>query len=129
MKMKVLLPILVLLVSTFATIEGQNKIEVTSLQANQLLQKDKKIIVIDARTSDEFNEGHIKGAKNIDIRQADAFNQIDKLNKDAKYLVYCRTNHRSGIAVQHMMQNGFKVVYQIMDGFPGWAANNLPFVK
>lgn len=129
MKMKVFLPILVLLVSTFATIEGQSKIELNSKDVSTLLQKDKKLMVLDVRTADEFNDGHIKGAINIDIRQPDALNRIDKLNRSAKYIVYCRTNHRSGIAVEHMMQSGFKTIYQMMDGFPGWAANNLPFVK
>ena len=129
MKIKVFLPILVLLVSVFATIEAQSKIELNSKEVSTLLQKDKKLIVLDVRTADEFNEGHIKSAINIDIRQPDALNRIDKLNRSAKYIVYCRTNHRSGIAVEHMMQSGFKTIYQMMDGFPGWTANNLPFVK
>jgi rhodanese-related sulfurtransferase len=94
-----------------------------------MLQKGSKLIVLDVRSPEEYTDGHIKGAINIDIRQDDAFGKIDKLNRNAKYIVYCRTNHRSGIAVDHMMKSGFKNVYQMMDGFPGWAANKLPVQK
>ena len=129
MKTKILIPVLLLFLSTFAALEAQTKKEVNSKQANTMLQKDSKLFVLDVRTPEEFKEGHIKGAINIDIRQEDAFRKIDKLNKNAKYLVYCRTNHRSGLAVDHMMQNGFRNVTQMMDGFPGWIANKLTVQK
>lgn len=129
MKIKILFPVLVLLFSSFVSLQAQNKIEVNSKQVNTILQKDKKFVVLDVRTADEFNGGHIQGAINIDILQPNAFSKIDKLNHITKYIVYCRTNHRSGMAVEHMMQSGFKTIYQMMDGFPGWAANNLAIQK
>jgi phage shock protein E len=129
MKTKLLLPVLALLFCSFATITAQTKVEVNSKQVNSMLQKDKKWIVLDVRSAEEFNSGHIKGALNIDIRQPDAFSKIDKLNKNAKYIVHCRTNHRSGMAVEHMMQSGFKNIYQMMDGWSGWLTNNLPVQK
>ena len=129
MKTKLLLPVLALLFCSFATITAQTKVGVNSKQVNSMLQKDKKWIVLDVRSAEEFNSGHIKGALNIDIRQPDAFSKIDKLNKNAKYIVHCRTNHRSGMAVEHMMQSGFKNIYQMMDGWSGWLTNNLPVQK
>jgi phage shock protein E len=129
MKTKLLLPVLALLFCSFTTITAQTKVEVNSKQVNSMLQKDKKWIVLDVRSAEEFNSGHIKGALNIDIRQPDAFSKIDKLNKNAKYIVHCRTNHRSGMAVEHMMQSGFKNIYQMMDGWSGWLTNNLPVQK
>jgi len=50
-----------------------------------MLQKDKKLVVLDVRTSDEFREGHIKGAINIDIKQPDALSKIDKLDHIRTY--------------------------------------------
>lgn len=129
MKFKILIPVLLLFMSTLSTIVAQTKTAVNSKQASVLLQKDSKLIVLDVRTPDEYNEGHIKGAINIDIRQDDAFVKIDKLNRNARYIVYCRTNHRSEVVVEHMMKSRFKNVYQMMDGFPGWAANKLPVQK
>jgi phage shock protein E len=128
MKIKLLLPTLVLLASCL-TLNAQHKTEVNSKAVSTLLQKDKTLKVLDVRTADEFNSGHIKGAINIDIRQSDAFSKIDKLNHNQKYIVHCRTNHRSGMAVEHMKQSGFKAIYQMMDGFSGWEANNLPIQR
>lgn len=128
MKIKFLLPTLILLLASFSGVSAQ-RTQLNSPQIKEILKKNKDIIVIDVRTSDEFKEGHIKGAQNIDIRLNDAFSKLDKLNHNAKYLVYCRTNHRSGMAVDYMMQKGFKTVYQMMDGFPGWAANNFAYEK
>lgn len=129
MKATFLLPLLVLLGASFATLEAQNKIEVNSKEVKEILKKEKNIIVIDVRTPDEFKEGHVKDAQNIDIREYDAYSKIDKLNHNASYIVYCRTNRRSGMAVAYMMQKGFKTVYQMMDGFMGWAANNYAIQK
>jgi rhodanese-related sulfurtransferase len=129
MKTKLLLSVLVLMFCSFTIITAQNKVSVSSKQVSSMLLKDKKIIVLDVRTAEEFSYGHIKGALNIDIRQPDAFSKIDKLNKNVKYIVHCRTNHRSGIAVNHMIQSGFKNIYQMMDGWSGWSMNNLPVQK
>ncbi len=129
MKTKLLLPVIALLFCSLTTITAQNKVSVSSKQVSSMLLKDKKIIVLDVRTAEEFSYGHIKGTLNIDIRQPDAFSKIDKLNKNAKYIVHCRTNHRSGIAVNHMIQSGFKNIYQMMDGWSGWSMNNLPVQK
>ena len=129
MKIKHLIPIVVLLFSSFIAMNAQNKVEVNSSGVNTMLQKDKKLVVLDVRTPEEFNAGHIKGAINIDIKQPDALSKIDKLDHNAKYIVHCRTNHRSKIAVDHMIQTGFKTIYQMTDGFNGWSSNRLPVEK
>jgi rhodanese-related sulfurtransferase len=94
-----------------------------------MVQKDKKLIIIDVRTVEEFNSGHIKGAINIDIRQPNALSKIDKLDHNAKYIVHCRTNRRSKNVVDYMVQQKFIAVYQMVDGMNGWVQNNLPLVK
>jgi rhodanese-related sulfurtransferase len=81
------------------------------------------------RTPQEFAAGHLKGAQNIDFYNDDFYTRIDKLDKKITYLIYCRTSNRSGNAVKYMNENGFKNLYQMTDGFSGWALNNLPFVK
>jgi rhodanese-related sulfurtransferase len=124
--------VLVTLIAVFSTItfaQGQQIKQITSKEAANMLKSDKNLVVLDVRTPEEFKDGHIKGAINIDIRQPDAFVKIDKLNRNSRYIVHCRTNHRSQVAVDHMMKNGFKTIIQIMDGFNGWSQNNLPIVK
>ena len=128
-RLKRIIPILILMISITAFLEAQTKKEVNSKEVSVMLQKDPNVVVLDVRTADEFKEGHIKGAINIDIRADDAFARIDKLNRNAGYVVYCRTHHRSGLAVDHMIQSGFKKVYQMMNGYPGWLDNKLPVQK
>lgn len=128
MKIKILLSTLMLLLASFSSVSAQ-KTQMNSPEVKEVLKKSKTIVVLDVRTPEEFAAGHLKGAQNIDIRQQDAYSKLDKLNPKTTYLVYCRTNHRSGMAVDYMMRKGFKNVYQMMDGFPGWAANNFAYEK
>jgi rhodanese-related sulfurtransferase len=128
MKIKFLLPLMVLLLASVTVVSAQ-KTQLNSPEIREVLKKNKFIVILDVRTAEEFSMGHLKGAQNIDIRQQDAYNKLDKLNPKATFLVYCRTNHRSGLAVDYMMQKGFKTIYQMMDGFPGWAANNFAYEK
>lgn len=128
MKPRFLLPALILLLVSISSLSAQ-KTQLNSLEIMKLLKNSKTIVVLDVRTPEEFAAGHLKGAQNIDVRQSDFNIKIDKLDKKATYLVYCRTNHRSGIATDYMVQKGFKTVYQMMDGFSGWAANNFPYEK
>jgi len=128
MKLKFLLPILMLLLVSFSNLSAQ-RTQLNSPEIKEVLKKNKAIVILDVRTAEEFAEGHLKGAQNIDIRQSDAYSKLDKLNPKTTYLVYCRTSHRSGMAVDYMLQKGFKNVYQMMDGFPGWAANKFDFEK
>ena len=128
MRLKFLLPTLILVFASFSGVSAQ-KTQLNSPEVKEVLKKNKTIVILDVRTAEEFAEGHLKGAQNIDIRQADAYSKLDKLNPKTTYMVYCRTNHRSGLAVDYLMQKGFKKVYQLMDGFPGWAANKFDYEK
>lgn len=128
MKAKMLLPLFVLIM--MGTIANAQQVkQITSTEASKMLKADPKLVVLDVRTAEEFRAGHIKGAINIDIKQADALARIDKLDHKAKYIVHCRTHHRSQTAVDHMAQSGFKNVFQMSDGFSGWSQNGLPQVK
>jgi phage shock protein E len=128
MKTKII-ALLVLFTSIACSNNAQQIIPVTSTETLSLLEKEKDIIILDVRTPGEFSAGHLKNAINIDVHQPDALAQINKLDKKAKYLVYCRTKNRSGVVVNNMIQNGFKNVYQMTDGYSVWSSNGLPFTK
>jgi phage shock protein E len=126
--MKKITYIVIILFFSLITLNAQIK-KINSTEANAMLKNAHNFIVLDVRTADEFNAGHIKGAINIDIRQSDAFAKIDKLDRKTKYIVYCRTSNRSKLAVDHMITSGFKNIYHMMDGFVGWSQNMLPTEK
>jgi rhodanese-related sulfurtransferase len=89
--------------------------------------KSGKFILIDIRTLDEFNVGHIKGAKQADYYQTQAFSDyLDKLDKNANYLIYCHTGRRSGLALDIFRQKGFANVNDLAGGIQAWEANSMP---
>jgi rhodanese-related sulfurtransferase len=81
------------------------------------------IVLIDIRTPEEFNEGHIENAINIDFYANDFSNQIDSLDKEKTYYIYCRSGRRSGLALKEFEKLGFKEVYDLRNGINSWKEN------
>ena len=63
--------------------------------------------VIDVRTTDEWNSGHLEGAELIGIADSDFVEQISQLDKTADYFIYCRSGNRAGQAIDIMVDQGF----------------------
>lgn len=63
--------------------------------------------VIDVRTPDEFQTGHVAGAANIDLSSPDFADRVGALERDRTYVVYCASGARAATAVDHMKQLGF----------------------
>lgn len=63
--------------------------------------------ILDVRTPQEFNEGHLEGAINVDIQSPTISQAFDQLPKDRTYIVYCRSGNRSAEAIEQMKQKGF----------------------
>ncbi len=96
--------------------------------AYTLLQKEKdRIVLLDVRTSEEVKtDGKIPGSVLVPLDQLP--NKIDKLDKNKKILVYCRSGTRSVSASRLLSSLGFKV-YNIKGGINGWKSENLPVEK
>lgn len=78
-------------------------------------------IVLDVRTPEEFKEGHIPGARNIDVKQDSSFRQqVLQLDPSKRYLLYCRTGKRSTKAMVILTQAGFPKLYQLKGGIESW---------
>lgn len=82
--------------------------------------------IIDVRTSAEYNAGHIPGALKYDIYTDEFDTALTTLDKDAVYLVYCRSGNRSATAANRMRDAGFTAVYNMLGGFNDWAAEEYP---
>ena len=63
--------------------------------------------IIDVRTPQEFAAGHLDGAINIDIYNANFADEIGKLGKAGSYVLYCRSGSRAGQAQSFMQEQGF----------------------
>lgn len=78
--------------------------------------ENKKVQLVDVRTSKEFNGGHIKGAKNIDFFSGKFKAEFDKLNKDKALYIYCRSGGRSRQASKKLEAIGFTEIYDLKGG-------------
>lgn len=90
--------------------------ELTSNEFENEIQKNPNAIIIDVRTPAEFHLGHIPKAINIDISSAEFPENIDLLDRDKNYYVYCRSGGRSTTACQYMASLGFKNIYNLCGG-------------
>ena len=82
---------------------------------------EKNAFILDVRTPEEFEISRIPNSKNIDFYNSQNFMQeIEKLDKDSSYYVYCRTGVRSANSCQLMSELGFKNVYNLVGGIVEW---------
>ena len=97
--------------------------EISAAQANTMIQANAgktDFVILDVRTPAEFTAGHLSGAIMIDFNASNFKDEVDKLDKNKQYLVYCRTSNRSGQAVAIMKGLGFKEVYDMDGGIVAW---------
>ncbi len=76
--------------------------------------------VVDVRTPQEFAQGHLPGAVNLDVSAPDFASQIATLDPSKPYAVYCRSGNRSGVAVAAMVEQGFTAAYHLQGGIGAW---------
>ena len=77
--------------------------------------------ILDVRSPNECSSGIVPSAKIINFLDSALFaSEIDRLNKDKKYLIYCRSGNRSGMACRMMDNLGFKSTYNLIGGMLSW---------
>ncbi|MCC7551373.1 MAG: rhodanese-like domain-containing protein [Methanobacterium sp.] len=100
--------------------------------AHKLLEENldnPDFIILDIRTSKEFSTGHIEGALNLDFYADDFQEQIEKGDKDKKYLICCGSGVRSSKLLKTMGYAGYLEVYNVLGGMRMWEKSNLPLTQ
>ena len=77
------------------------------------------IVRLDVRTAEEYAEGHISGAINIDVLKDDFLKRASELPKDKDIALYCRSGNRSKKAAKMLSDNGYRVI-ELGNGYNGW---------
>jgi rhodanese-related sulfurtransferase len=106
--------------------------DITTDKAYDLIQENAgnpDFVILDVRTPEEYDGGYIVGALNIDYYSEDFSAQLETLDKDKAYLIYCRTARRSSSARDMMAELGFKEVYNMSGGITEWEVKGLPVVR
>jgi rhodanese-related sulfurtransferase len=104
---------------------------VTNMNVSDFSKKitESGVVTLDVRTPGEFMTGHIEGAQNIDFESGSFKSDIESLDKNGTYAVYCRSGNRSGQAVAIMHEAGFHNVYNLEGGVIDWTAQGMALVN
>lgn len=126
----VLAGVLVLLCAS--VLSGGGLKSVKPKEAYELIRKNAgnpEFVILDVRTPEEFDEGHIEGAINIDYYHPGFESEVEKLDRSKTYLLYCRTGNRSGRSFRLFEELRFQHVYHMEGGTSRWKREGLPLVK
>lgn len=110
--------------AVLASIQHFGPLDAQNLISNN--ENNEHFVILDIRTPDEFSTGHIKNARNLDFYASDIESQINSLDRNNTYLVYCRSGNRSKQFSSIMETNGFTNIYELTGGILAWQAESLP---
>jgi rhodanese-related sulfurtransferase len=132
--MKTTLKLTILVLVTFLGIScnttSHSKSDTISvITPTEFKEKSVNHTIIDVRTPQEFSEGHIEGAVNINFFDKTFLDQMGKYEKNEQLFIYCKSGNRSGKAVKKITDSGFKQVYDLEGGILNWVKNNNETVK
>ncbi|MEZ5108147.1 MAG: thioredoxin domain-containing protein [Bacteroidia bacterium] len=82
--------------------------------------------LVDVRTPEEFQKGHLKNALNMNINSSDLEKRAPYLDKEKPLFVYCYMGGRSAKACEYFKKMGFKIIYDMQGGYSAWTDANLP---
>lgn len=111
---------------------GQPKQELSELSATEFLKKinaTEDAVIVDVRTPEEFQKGHIQNALNLNWNGSEFEKQLATLDKNKTIFVYCLSGGRSRSAAAKMRKAGFEKVIEMPGGMMEWRAGNLPETK
>ena len=113
MKLKGLVLMLLISLSLFGLVacqgDGNNASyeQITAIEAKSLMDSEQDYVIIDARTEEEFAEGHIENAILIPEYEISSRAEAEIADKDVLILVYCRSGRRSKIASEELVKLGY----------------------
>ncbi|MFS0865632.1 rhodanese-like domain-containing protein [Fredinandcohnia sp. 179-A 10B2 NHS] len=117
--MEILLIVLVAIIAYgVITYFYQRKI-LKGLTEDEFREGYRKAQLIDVREPNEFDAGHILGARNIPLSQMKM--RLTEIRPDKPVYLYCQNTTRSGRAAQLLRRKGYKDLYQLKGGFKKWS--------
>jgi rhodanese-related sulfurtransferase len=118
-----------IVISLTACAEQTAKISQQELLSLMAQVNNPNYVVLDVRTAEEFDEGHIAGAINISHDEIEDNIANLALYKDKVVVVHCRSGRRAASAESTLLNNGFKQLRHLDGDMNDWQAKKLPLVK
>ncbi|MFC2145635.1 rhodanese-like domain-containing protein [Actinomycetota bacterium] len=92
----------------------------------EIIKNDEDYLIVDVRTIEEYNSGHIEGALLLPVQELE--DRLNELPMDKPIIVYCRSGNRSRTAAEILVNNGFMQIYD-MGGISDWIDKGYPVIE
>jgi len=102
------------------TLPGLGVISASAHDFTDYVNEDNERLLIDIRTPEEYDAGHLPDAKNIDFYEPDFLQQLADLDRNQPIAIYCRSGNRSSETLAAMKQMGFTDVAELSGGILAW---------
>ncbi|SMC82013.1 rhodanese-like domain-containing protein [Moheibacter sediminis] len=113
--------LVLLFVGVLSCNQNPNKDEIVSVtDLSKVDFTDEQNVLLDVRTPEEFAQGYIPNAINVDVNSEGFDAEIKKLDKEKTYYVYCQAGTRSSKASSRLLRNGFKNIVNLKDGYSSY---------
>lgn len=108
--------------------QGPGGASVTTLEAIQLINRQ-DALVLDVRSVEEYQKGHILNSRNVPLSQLDARVTDFEKYKAKPIILACESGNRSGSAAAVLRKRGFEQVFNLSGGLGAWQQAGLPVDK
>jgi rhodanese-related sulfurtransferase len=110
-----------ILEAMFGNLFGKKKYESLETRAfKEALAAHPDAIILDVRTQEEYDAGHLEGARKLDFLNGQFSREVASLDPEKPYFIYCRSGGRSSAACGQLAQAGFKKVFNLQGGYMSW---------
>ena len=113
----------------FSCHSQQKGTKLSATEFSNQSKSSKDVVILDVRTPEEYAEGFIENAVNLDYNDPHFSNRVKALDHSKKYFVYCLSGGRSSMAANFMRENEFKQVFELDGGVLAWNKLKLPLFK
>jgi rhodanese-related sulfurtransferase len=100
---------------------------ISPAEAADFIKATKNLQLIDVRTPAEYADGHLAKAKLIPLQELEG--RVAEIDKGKPVLLYCRSGHRSGMALKVLNEKGYAQAKHMQGGINAWKAAGLPVTK
>lgn len=124
-----LLCVALLLLATNCKDEAKGEIKLVTADEMQTLMELDDVQLVDVRTPEEYKEGFIANAQNIDFNSPTFDEDVSKLDKNKPVILYCKGGGRSSKCSKKLLEAGFVKIYDLKGGITQWKFKGLEVHK
>jgi rhodanese-related sulfurtransferase len=124
-----LIAVLVMLIKAELEHQANKGLSLSPSMAIRLMNNHSDALILDVRTAADFKNGHIKGAKNIPLKELAGSVESLSSYKDKPVLLYCNSGSTVTSAIKMLKKAGFEKINNLDGGIAAWKEVNMPLTK